>query len=45
MRLSKVAMKRLVLLVLAIACLVPAMPAAAPEPDAQHFGVLSGYGQ
>jgi tetratricopeptide (TPR) repeat protein len=32
MRLSKVAMKRLVLLVLAIACLVPAMPAAA-EPD------------
>ena len=31
MRLSKVAMKRLVLLVLAIACLVPAMPAAA-EP-------------
>ena len=33
MRLSKVAMKRLVLLVLAIACLVPAMPAAAAEPD------------
>jgi tetratricopeptide (TPR) repeat protein len=33
MRLSKVAMKRLVLLVLAIACLVPAMPAAATEPD------------
>ncbi len=32
MRLSKVAMKRLVLLVLAIACLVPAMPAAA-APD------------
>jgi len=32
MRLSKVAMKRLVLLVLAIACLVPAMPAAAAEP-------------
>jgi hypothetical protein len=32
-RLSKVAMKRLVLLVLAIACLVPAMPAAAAEPD------------
>jgi len=29
MKLSKVAMKRLVLLVLAIACLVPAMPAAA----------------
>ena len=33
MRLSKVAMKRLVLLVLAIACLVPAMPAAAAEPE------------
>lgn len=33
MRLSKVAMKRLVLLVLAIACLAPAMPAAAAEPD------------
>src|SRR3977135_1771302 len=33
MRLSRVAMKRLVLLVLAIACLVPAMPAAAAEPD------------
>ena len=32
MRLSKVAMKSLVLLVLAIACLVPAMPAAA-EPE------------
>src|SRR5256885_16645197 len=31
MKLSKVAMKRLVLLALAIACLVPAMPAAA-EP-------------
>jgi hypothetical protein len=26
-------MKRLVLLVLAIACLVPAMPAAAAEPE------------
>jgi tetratricopeptide (TPR) repeat protein len=33
MKLSKVAMKRLVLLVLAIACLVPAMPAAAAEPE------------
>jgi tetratricopeptide (TPR) repeat protein len=33
MKLSKVAMKRLVLLVLAIACLVPAMPAAAGEPE------------
>ena len=33
MRLSKVAMKRLVLLALAIACLVPAMPAAAAEPE------------
>ena len=32
MKLSKVAMKRLVLLALAIACLVPAMPAAA-EPE------------
>src|SRR6266581_2932230 len=32
MKLSKVAMKRLVLLVLAIACLVPAMPAAA-QPE------------
>src|SRR5256886_14252636 len=32
MKLSKVAMKRLLLLVLAIACLVPAMPAAA-EPE------------
>src|SRR5258708_12880261 len=32
MRLSKVATKRLVLLVLAIACLVPALPAAA-EPE------------
>ncbi len=36
MKLSKVAMKRLVLLVLAIACLVPAMPAAAePEPPSR----------
>ena len=32
MKLSKVAMKRLVLLVLAVACLVPAMPAAA-QPE------------
>jgi tetratricopeptide (TPR) repeat protein len=36
MKLSKVAMKRLVLLALAIACLVPAMPAAAePEPPSR----------
>src|SRR5256885_6458702 len=32
MKLSKVAMKRLVLLLLAVACLVPAMPAAA-QPE------------
>ena len=36
MKLSKVTMKRLVLLALAIACLVPAMPAAAePEPPSR----------
>src|SRR6267142_1910739 len=40
MRLSEVAMKRLVLLVLAIACLVPAMPAAAADPEERLRGAL-----
>src|SRR5256885_993429 len=43
MKLSKVAMKRLVLLVLAVACLVPAMPAAAQPERPSRTEALAAF--